>query len=388
MRKGFRANAWLAAAALALIFSGAQAQETVKIGVVSATTGPLAAPGKFQINGFKLAAEKINSSGGVEVAGKKYKVELVIYDTRCNAVEGTLAFQRLINVDRVPIIVGELCSSVANAEAPIAKDYEVPFIVTVASSPTVTSKGNPYLFRVNANQRQLVVGLAQYVVDKKLSPLSFIAWNTDAGRSGVTGMKKLLPSGFDIGYVGYFNVGDVDFKSHITNIRRSGAKAVMLLMDEEPGGLAINQIVEAGLDIQLIGTLAMGSGRFLKRVDAKKLDGMIQYNAFPPKSDVPRIKAFSKLYGDKYGEESHGFAAQSYDGLMVALEAMKSAGTVTDSKRIRNALAKTDYEGVIGRIKFGPDGQASPPVYITEWCADATRKILFPAAMVAGCGKG
>ena len=51
---------------------------------------------------------------------------------------------------------------------------------------------------------------------------------------------------------------------------------------EEPGSLAIKQIRDAGLKINLIGTLAMGSDRFLKRLDTQKLDGMVQYNAFPP----------------------------------------------------------------------------------------------------------
>ena len=116
----------------------------------------------------------------------------------------------------------------------------------------------------------------------KLLPLAFIAWNNDAGRGGVAGMKAMLPAGASIAYIGYFNVGEVDFSAHVTNIRRSDAKAVMLLMDEEPGALAIKQIRDAGLGIDLIGTLAMGSNRFLDRLDAQYLTGMVQYNAFPP----------------------------------------------------------------------------------------------------------
>ena len=86
--------------------------------------------------------------------------------------------------------------------------------------------------------------------------------------------------------------------------------------------------------------------------------------------------------------EAHGFAAQSYDGLMIALAAMQKAGTVSDREKIRAALAAMEFEGVMGTIKFDKNGQASPPVYITEWCDDGTRKILAPADAVAGCGKG
>jgi len=374
--------------AAALCASAAYAQETAKIGIVTAETGPLAAPGKFQMNGFNLAVETINASGGFEVAGKTYKLELQVYDTRCNAAEGASAMQRLATVDQVPIVLGELCSPVAAAEAPIAQDMQVPLIITVPTASNLTEEGNPYFFRINAHNGQLNRALADYVQTIDAEPLAFIAWNNDAGRGGVNGMQKLLPEGYKIGYVGYFNVGEVDFSNHITNIRNSGAKSIMLLMDEEPGALAIRQVRDAGLDVQFIGTLAMGSNRFLDRLNAQYLNGMVQYNSFPPNAPIERLQAFSKAYTEKYGEESHGFAAQSYDAVFVAVEAMKAAGTVTDGAAVRDALAAISYDGVIGPIKFDEKGQASPPVYMTEWCEGGDRKVIFPAEHVAGCGAG
>ena len=373
---------------LALLFSGAAfSQGKLAIGIVTALTGPLAAPGVFQMNGFKLAEEEINAAGGLAVGGRKYNVELKVYDTRGNPAEGASAMQRLAAVDKVPVVLGELSSGVAAAIGPIAQDYSLPLILTVPTGPSLTEQNNPYLFRVNANNLQLNMALSDFLSKQAWSPVAFIAWNNDAGRGGVNGMKQLLPAAKD-GYVGYFNVGEVDFSSHVSNIRNSKAQAVMLFMDEEPGSLAIKQIRDAGLKVHLIGTLAMGSDRFLKRLDAQKLDGMVQYNAFPPNAKTPRIRNFSQRYKAKYGEEAHGFAAQSYDGLMVAVAAMQKAGTVTDGKAIRDALANLEYRGVIGIIKFDRKGQASPEIYVTQWCADGTRRILYPESAKADCGAG
>ncbi len=378
-----------AAAALLVSLHGAAAFDgTVTVGIVTAQTGPLAAPGKFQLNGFQLAADAINQAGGVKAGGKSWQVALKVYDTRCNAAEGASAMQRLATIDKTPVVLGELCTPVAAAESPIAADFDMPLIVTVATGPNITDQGNPFTFRVNANNTQLTQALAQYVATRKLTPLAFIAWNNDAGRGGLSGMRKELPASVEIGYVGYFNVGEVDFSSHIANIRGSGAKAVMLLMDEEPGALAIKQIRDAGLTVDLIGTLAMGSHRFLDRLDAKYLAGMAQYNAFPPNLPTPRIKAFNDAYRARFGEESHGFAAQSYDGLFVAAAAMAKAGTVSDGKAIRDALAGIAVDGVIGPIRFDAKGQASPPVYITQWCDDGRRRVVYPEAFVADCGGG
>lgn len=377
-----------AAVALLLPLQAAAFDGTVTFGIVTAQTGPLAAPGKFQLNGFQLGADAINKAGGVTAGGKTYQVALKVYDTRCNAAEGASAMQRLATIDATPVVLGELCTPVAAAESPIAADFEMPLIVTVATGPTITDQGNPYTFRVNANNTQLTRSLADYVAARKLSPLAFIAWNNDAGRGGLNGMRKELPKSVEVGYVGYFNVGEVDFSSHIANIRSSGAKAVMLLMDEEPGALAIKQIRDAGLGVDLIGTLAMGSHRFLDRLNAKYLAGMAQYNAFPPNLPTPRIKGFNDAYKARFGEESHGFAAQSYDGLQVAAAAMAKAGTVTDGKAIRDALANISIDGVIGPIKFDRKGQASPPVYITQWCDDGRRRVVYPEQFVADCGGG
>lgn len=371
----------------ALAAPAALAQGKITIGVVTALTGPLAAPGKFQMNGFRLAEEEINKAGGVQVGNQKLPIELKVYDTRGNPSEGASAMQRLATVDKVPLVLGELSSGVAAAIGPIADDNELPFIMTVPTGPNLTEQGQKYVFRVNAHNTQLNAALSDFLAKQGWHPVAFIAWNNDAGRGGVNGMKQMLSTAKD-GYVGYFNVGEVDFTSHVSNIRANKAQAVMLLMDEEPGALAIKQIRDAGLKVHLVGTLAMGSDRFLKRLDAKRLDGMVQYNAFPPNLATPRIRNFSERYKAKYGEEAHGFAAQSYDGLMVAVSAIQRAGTVSKGSAIRDALAKTDHQGVIGPIRFDRKGQASPPVYVTQWCPDGTRRVLYPESMKAGCGAG
>jgi branched-chain amino acid transport system substrate-binding protein len=366
----------------------AQQRESVTIGILTALSGPLAAPGRFQMNGFNLARDTINEAGGIALRNRRLAVELKVYDTRGNPAEGASAMQRLASVDRVPVVLGELSSGVVPAVAPIAEENEIPFVMTVPTGPSLTKQRNRWVFRVNAHNDMLGKALADFVAQRDWKPLAFIAWNNDAGRGGVAGMRAALPSGWPIAYTGYFNVGEVDFSAHITNIRNAGAKAVMLFMDEEPGSLAIAQIRAAGLQVQLIGTLAMGSDRFLSRVDAQRLAGMVQYNAFPPNAPLPRIQEFSRRYRARFNEEAHGFAAQSYDGLMMAAAAIAAAGDATNGARIRDALARIEHEGVTGHLRFDAEGQADPPVYVTEWCPDGRRSILYPTDMAAGCGAG
>jgi len=367
--------------------SAQQTVQTLKIGIVTATSGSLAAPGQFQLNGFRMAAEEINERGGVTIDGVTYRIELVVYDTKGIPTEGASAVLRLATVDRVPVILGELSSGVALAQAPVARDHKVPIIFTVPTAPSITEQGNPWVFRVNAHNNSLNVGLAEFIIAQGWNPVAFIGWNNDAGRLGISHMTELLQAaGITVSRQEYFNLGETNFTPQLTNIRRAGAQAIMLFADEEPGALIIEQAMEMGLQVQWIGTLAFGSDRMLQYLPPSAIAGMIQYNAFPPRAPIERIRNFNERYLAAFGEEAHGFAAQSYDGLMVAIEAMKKANTVTDTEAIREALATIRYEGVIGLIEFDESGQAHPPVYVTQWCADGTRRILAPEPGECGTG--
>jgi branched-chain amino acid transport system substrate-binding protein len=377
-----------ATALLLGMVGSAGAQSTTKFGVLTAQSGPYAAAGAFELNGLKLGVDTLNETGGIEVAGSRRRVELVVYDTHCNSAEASAATQRLASVDEVAVILGEVCTPAALTEAPIASDNGTPIIFTLPSTDSITAQKLPFVFRVNATQIQTNEALARFIASVNYEPLGFLAWNNDAGRAGVKLMQGFLPKDYKYGYIGYFNNGDVDFHAQIANLRQSGARAVMLLMDEEPGSLAIRQIRESGLDIQLIGTLAMGSDRFLKRLDAPMLKGMIQYNAFPPNARIPRVQEFAERYRKAFKEEAHGWAANAYDGVMVAADAIRRAGSFTDRGKINATLKTTDWDGVSGKIRFGDDGQAHPPVFVTQWCDNGTRSILYPPEYVAGCGNG
>ncbi|MBS7700729.1 MULTISPECIES: ABC transporter substrate-binding protein [unclassified Chelatococcus] len=376
-----------AAFSMAACFGGvsAYADDVVTIGIISATTGPMAAPGSYQINGFKLAEEDINKSGGVKIGDKTYRVALKIYDSRCNVAEGAAIMERLASVDKVPITLGELCTPVAAAEAPIAQEYKVPLILTVPTADNLTTQGNSYLFRVNAPNAAQNRMLVDFIVARNLSPVAELTFNNDTGRGAVAGRRAILPETIKSGYIGFYNVGEVDFSSHITNIRNSGAKAVVLGMDEEAGALAIKQIRDAGLDVQIIGTLAMDSDRFLHRLNANYVAGMVQGSAFALTAPGEKAKTFTEAYKARFGAETHAFAAQSYDGLMIAVEAMRKAASVSDGEAIRNALATIAHHGVTGELKFDKNNQATPLFYVTQWCKDGTRQIAMPHALAAAC---
>ena len=117
-------------------------KDTIKLGVTIPLTGDLASFGTGEKDAMEIAAQEINSAGGIN--GKK--LELVIEDTKCDAKEGISAANKLINIEKVSVIVGEVCSGSVLAMAPITEQSKTILFATAASSPKITNAGD-YVFR-------------------------------------------------------------------------------------------------------------------------------------------------------------------------------------------------------------------------------------------------
>src|ERR1700682_326408 len=114
------------ALAASLVFtSGACAQETVKIGAAVSLTGNFAREGNLLKNGYAYWEKLINAAGGIDVAGKKTKVEVVYYDDESKPQSSARLTEKLITEDNVKFILGPYSSGIATATAAISERYKV-----------------------------------------------------------------------------------------------------------------------------------------------------------------------------------------------------------------------------------------------------------------------
>ena len=126
-------------------FTAAYAQETIKIGVTQPLTGAFAASGNYVAQGAKIAEDEINQAGGV--LGKK--IQLIIEDNKSNPTEAVSTVEKLIEKDKVPVLIGAWSSTLTLAVMPKLEEYKVPMIVETSSSGKITTSGNPYIFRIS-----------------------------------------------------------------------------------------------------------------------------------------------------------------------------------------------------------------------------------------------
>src|SRR3989344_5494284 len=167
---------------------GGASGESVKIGVLLPLTGDGASYGEPARNVFLLAVEEINAAGGID--GKQ--LELIIEDSKCNGKDATSATSKLINVDKVEIILGGFCSSESIASAPLAEAAKVTLFSAGSSSPDLTGI-SAYFFRNYPSDASQGKVLAEAAIQKGWKKVAFLQEQTDYA----LGVYKAFSSRFE-----------------------------------------------------------------------------------------------------------------------------------------------------------------------------------------------
>src|SRR5260370_19191924 len=169
----------------------AQAQDTLKLGLVAAMSGQSAKSGEAIVRGLSLAIDEINAKGGV--LGKK--VELLVRDDEINAAKGVVAARELVQREKVAAFFGGLDTPVSLAIVPFANQAKVPFMGVWAAGTAITRNGaaDNYVFRVSAVDDLVDVALVEYAVGKYAAKKpGMILINNPWGESNEKGLKVAL----------------------------------------------------------------------------------------------------------------------------------------------------------------------------------------------------
>jgi branched-chain amino acid transport system substrate-binding protein len=113
--------------------------EEIKIGVVAPLTGAASTTGTDVWQAAVMAADEINAQGGVNVNGVNMQILLIKGDTETSPAAGVKVVTKLITEDDVDLLVGGFSSAVTYADSVTAAEHKVPFIITGASSPVITT---------------------------------------------------------------------------------------------------------------------------------------------------------------------------------------------------------------------------------------------------------
>ena len=265
------------ALAAALSAAGAQAQETVTVGLIAPMTGPFAPVGKQ----MEAAAKLYMAEHGDTVAGKK--IQLVVKDDGAVPDNSKRLAQELVVNDQAKFLIGMGLTPIALAVAPIATEAKVPEVVTLAGTSIITEK-SPYIVRTSFTLPQSAVVIADWAAEngikKVVTLVSDYAPGQDAEKAFEARFKK---AGGEVLEALRVPLQNPDFAPFLQRAADAKPDALFIFVPASQGGVVMKQFVERGLDksgIKLIGPgdfadddLLNGGRRGARRGDRAQLSG-------------------------------------------------------------------------------------------------------------------
>jgi branched-chain amino acid transport system substrate-binding protein len=369
-----RALAFLAIVVLAVSFIGCKAEKkeaaTIKVGVILPLTGKLAKFGEIENKSFLMAAEEINSAGGVN--GKK--IELVIEDTTGKPDVGRSAIEKLITQNKVTVIGGGYSSSVTWAAVAVAQQQKVPFLVNTGSADKITEQGWEYIFRLNPPVSEYPGAFAGFLkeVATDVKTVAILHENSLFGQSG---SKKFLKQCEDMGLKvvmteGY-EAGAVDFKPLLVKVKNKKPDLVYMISYVMDASLLMRQAKELNLNAKLFvgGAAGFTLPEFQKNA-AEASEYVYSATLWTESVPYPGAKEYYDKFVAKYNSPTEYHGAEAYAAMYVLADALKRAKSLTP-KDVRDALAQTDMMTAFGPVKFisydKKTQQNKLPTFLVQW---------------------
>jgi branched-chain amino acid transport system substrate-binding protein len=317
---------------------GSDSAGTVNIGFTGPLSGPAAFYGKRTLNGIQMAAEEINSAGGFEVGGKKYKLNIVSLDDKYLPNESGANAKRLVQENKTPIIFvphsgGVFALQVFNQQS--------KFIIgAYTSEPKITKTGNKLTVRIPPAYDGYLQPFTDYEMKKFGKRIAFLPTNSQYGKDW---SAKLKPYWEKQGGKVVFNSSidftkDTDFFTIVTNALKTNPDVIFIGGASEPTAKVAKQARELGFKG---GFMIMDQAKLdeMKKVTGTYdlLNGSIGVMPLV-ESSSPAIPDFAKKYKAKYGEDPGSDAGLNYIATYAFVEAMKAAGSVDDVQKIREHM--------------------------------------------------
>lgn len=339
----------VAGAALVLGAFGAIAAEPIKIGSVLSVTGPAAFLGDPELKTLQQYVEEINKKGGV--IGRP--LQLVHYDDGSDANKANGFAKRLIDDDKVDVMVGGTTTGATMSMVPLVEKAGVPFI-SLAGAVVIVEPVKKHVFKTPHTDRMAAEKVFEDMKKRGLTKVALLSETSGFGQSGKKETEAVAAK-YGITLVASETYGpkDTDMSPQLTKIKNTaGVQALFVFGLGQGPAIVTKNFKQLGMSLPLYQSHGVASEEFIKLAGpaaegvrlpasallvANKLD-----NKDPQK---PVVVGYSKAFEEKWKTDVSAFGGHAYDGLMIAVDAIKRAGS-TDKAKVRDAIEAT--KGYIG----------------------------------------
>jgi branched-chain amino acid transport system substrate-binding protein len=350
----------IAAALAALALNSAQAQDKLKIGLISTLSGPPAVIGQQLRNGFLLGIKAHDGKLGGREA------EVLVADDELKPDVAVSKVKAFVERDKVDFVVGPVFSNMLQAILKPATDSGTFLISPNAGTSNFAGKecnANFFVTSYQNDQNHEVLG--KYAQDAGIKKAFIMAPNYQAGKDALTGFKRYF-KGEVLDEV-YVPLNQLDYSAELSRIAAAKPDAIFVFL---PGGMGVNfvkQFRQAGLADKIVFLSAFTVDEATLPAQQDAALGFFGGANWAPNLDNPQNKAFVAAYEKEYGAVPGSYAFQAYDAAQLIDSAVTAVkGNLADKDAVRAALTKADFKSLRGNFKFGHNHYPIQDFYLVK----------------------
>lgn len=327
---------------LGLMAGSVQAADPIKVGTFLAVTGPASFLGDPELKTLQMYIADVNAKGGID--GRK--VELVHYDSGANPKKAVGFAKRLIQKDKVDVIVGGSASGETMAVVPLVEKAGIPFI-SLAGSIKIIKPVKKWVFKTPHTDRMAAGKIFEDMKKRGISKIALISGDGGFDKSGRAQSLDLAPEyGIKIVSDESYGKKDTDMTAQLTKIKATDAQAILNFGFGSGPAIVTKNVRQLGIKLPLYQSHGVASKKYIDLAGAAAEGVRLPAAALLVADKLPDADPQKKVllsYKAKF-EAKHGavstFGGHAYDGLFIALEAIDRANSL-DKDKVRAEIEKT-----------------------------------------------
>jgi branched-chain amino acid transport system substrate-binding protein len=349
-----------AATALAVAASAADAQEKLKIGLITTLSGPPAVLGQQQRNGLQLAIKAV----GGKLGGRD--VEVIVQDDELKPDVAVSKVKTFVERDKVDFVVGPIFSNILQAIfKPVTDSGTILISPNAGTSNFAGKECNPNFFVTSYQNDQVFAVAGKHAQDSGIKKAFLMAPNYQAGRDALAGFKSFF-KGEVVDEV-YVPLNQLDYSAELSKIAAAQPNAIYVFL---PGGMGVNfvkQFRQAGLadKVTFLSAFTVDESTLPAQQDAAV--GFYAGANWAPNLDTPENKKFVADYEKEFGAVPATYAFQAYDAALLIDSALKTTkGDTSNKEALRAAMMKANFKSLRGGFKFNSNHYPIQDFYLVK----------------------
>ena len=359
----------------------AQGAPPIVIGASLSLTGIFADGGKYSLEGYQLWIKQQNARGGL--LGRQ--LVLKFYDDQSVGATGARLYERLINEDKVDIIMGPYGTAITVPASNIAERYKMPMICPETADVAMFRRGFNYIFQGLGPVQTYLYGVLQIAKDHKLKKLAVIGPDTAFAHSLAAAVPEVARGfGQSIDYAEFYPANASDFSSVIEKVKAANPDVLLAMAFPNDSIGVLRALKQANYAPKMFYEAVGASDPRYVDSAGKDVDGIFSVTAWDPDQKGAVNANFIKDYRAEFHRDPDYHAASNFAALDVLAAAVKRAGSL-DHDKLREAIATVSAHTLLGNWRVDPRTgiQLGYTSYILQW-QHGKQVIVYPGNVAHG----